>query len=64
MPEVQFKKGDCVKLKHGNSPEMNVNEVKEIPITRRIEVWCKWFNSNEQKFEYESFAPEVLVSCS
>lgn len=64
MVNEQFKVGDCVRIKYGNNPsEMNVNEVKNIPITGRIEVWCKWFNTKEQRWEYESFSPEVLIHC-
>lgn len=58
---TSFKKGDCVMLKNGYSPKMNVSEVDTNPITQSIEIKCTWYFQG--KMEVQTFDAGILKPC-
>ncbi len=59
--ETNFKKGDCVKLKNGNSPKMNVTAISVNPLSNATEIKCTW--SVDQKMQVQEFDAEILKPC-
>lgn len=58
--ETEFKKGDCVQLKHGVGPEMSISELYTIT----NEAQCTWFDPKKSRFEIQTLSLNVLKSCS
>lgn len=60
---VIFNVGDCVQLKHGNSPKMTINEVSPNQIQNITEIQCTWFDE-KNVLQYRTFNSELLKPCT
>ena len=59
--ESKFKEGDCVQLKHGASPKMNVTNISINPFTQGTDIKCTWYEKS--KMESQTFNEEILRPC-
>ena len=59
---TDFKKGDCVTLKHGGENiQMTVDNVRDFG--RTIKIICTWYEKETKNFKFENFSPESLIFC-
>jgi uncharacterized protein YodC (DUF2158 family) len=57
--DIEFKEGDCVQLKHGDSYKMTIAEVYELT----KEAKCIWLNPKTRKNEIQHLPFSVLKHC-